>query len=119
MVYFDCSAAGTTPWKAGTFSVIAVSCQSLPVSAAAPPALHAARIVVAAMTTAREKNLRTGTPPPFGVGRVLAPPREWAGSHRVTARVAAIRHACPSDTVTALLRMEADDTTEGDPWRPP
>src|SRR4029077_4178413 len=37
------SSAGITPWNAGTFSVTAVSCQVLPVSALVPDAEHATR----------------------------------------------------------------------------
>ena len=50
IAYFDWSSAGITPWNAGTFSVMAVSCQVLPVRAL-PLAPQAERMTIAPART--------------------------------------------------------------------
>ena len=58
MTYFVWSAGGITPWKAGTFSVIAVSCQFLPVRALELLPPQAARMTVAPTASAMSVSLR-------------------------------------------------------------
>jgi hypothetical protein len=62
-VYFACSSAGTTPWKAGTFSWNDVSCQVFPVSSGAVLAPHAASTADSARTTEAWKARCTGMAP--------------------------------------------------------
>ena len=56
--YFVWSAGGITPWNAGTFSVIEVSCQILPVSSFELLEPQAATMAVAPMASAMSVSLR-------------------------------------------------------------
>ena len=59
ITYLDWSAGGTTPWNAGDFSVIAVSCQALPVRALGVLYPQAERMTVAPTASAMSMSLRT------------------------------------------------------------